>query len=309
MYQDIMNLAVVNFKPEWGNKASNLSRMLGYAEAAAARGADMVVFPEMALTGYDDEPDKARPSKMQTLEAETVPGPASEAMAKLTSRLGICAIFGLPQRDDTDPTVVYNAVAICKPDGSIESYQKIHLPSAEPNWGTRGSKPMLLDTPFGPIGIGICYDAYKFPELIRYTKALGGRLFINSTACSFGAVIPGMVRDELEAHVMTNSIYIASSNLVGHDLTSDFFGGSSVMGPGSVRGKVEYFAGYPFGDERGQASGLYIATIDLSLAETNGFCKLFSTNPLTGAPDWRPDIYKAMCEDILNDPNWQKICH
>ena len=43
---------------KWGDKETNLNRMLGYIEAAAAEGSNLIVFPEMGLTGYDDEAEK-----------------------------------------------------------------------------------------------------------------------------------------------------------------------------------------------------------------------------------------------------------
>ena len=55
--KDIMNIAVVNFATEWGNKQSNLKRILEYCEAAGKRGADFIVFPETALISYDTDKD------------------------------------------------------------------------------------------------------------------------------------------------------------------------------------------------------------------------------------------------------------
>lgn len=51
--QDIMKIAVVNFESVWGDVQKNLERMKGYIVSAARRGADMIVFPELALTGYE----------------------------------------------------------------------------------------------------------------------------------------------------------------------------------------------------------------------------------------------------------------
>ena len=49
--KDIIKVSTVAFNAKWGDKDTNLSRMLGYMEAAAAEGSNLVVFPEMALTG------------------------------------------------------------------------------------------------------------------------------------------------------------------------------------------------------------------------------------------------------------------
>ena len=82
--KDIMKVSTVAFNAKWGDKEANLNRMAGYIEAAAAEGSNLIVFPEMGLTGYDDEEDKPLKEKMQYKLAETVPGPSSEKIAELT---------------------------------------------------------------------------------------------------------------------------------------------------------------------------------------------------------------------------------
>lgn len=74
MVKDVIKVSTVAFNAKWGDKEKNLNRMKGYIEAAASEGANLIVFPEMALTGYDDEEDKAKPDKMQSKLAEVVPG-------------------------------------------------------------------------------------------------------------------------------------------------------------------------------------------------------------------------------------------
>ena len=64
MDKDIMTIGVVTFNAFWGEKEKNLNRIKGYIEAGAKRGCDLMVFPEMALTSYDDEADKAKADKM-----------------------------------------------------------------------------------------------------------------------------------------------------------------------------------------------------------------------------------------------------
>ena len=54
MYEDIITVSTVTLKPMWGQKEKNLNRIMGYMKAAAKKGSDLVVFPEMALTAYDD---------------------------------------------------------------------------------------------------------------------------------------------------------------------------------------------------------------------------------------------------------------
>lgn len=306
MSPTVLTLSVVNFKTQWGDKPRNLNSICSYAEAAAAQGADLVVLPELTLTGYDDEPHKERPQKMHTLLAEPVPGPSSLRVAEVARRTGTILLFGLPERDPSDPTSLYNSVAVCLPDGNILCYRKLHMPFGEASWAQRGEEPLFLETPFGIIGIGICYDSYKFPEMMRFTKAQGGQLFLNVTALPFEDIRPNVNREDLEAAVLANSLYIANANLVGLDLAKHFMGGSSVLGPGYAPGQVHYYAGHPFGDEAGQHPGLFTTTIDLAAAQHHPVDAVFSADPHTGRPGWRPEVYRAMHRDILADPAWQR---
>ena len=95
MEKDIITIGVVTFNAYWGEKEKNLNRIKGYIEAGAKRGCDFLVFPEMALTSYDDEAEKAKKDKMQSKLAETIPGPATEEIAALTKKLGVYAVFGM----------------------------------------------------------------------------------------------------------------------------------------------------------------------------------------------------------------------
>ena len=84
--KDIMNVAVVTYEPRWGDKERNLNRIIGYLECAAARGANLVVLPETALTGYDADLDHEGDERMHHRLAEPIPGPSTEAVAEATKK-------------------------------------------------------------------------------------------------------------------------------------------------------------------------------------------------------------------------------
>lgn len=299
--KDVITVSTVTFNAFWGQKEKNLNRIMGYIEAAAKKGSDIVVFPEMALTGYDDEADKPKPEKMQSLLAETIPGPSTDKVEELVKKLGIYVVFGMPERDKEDPSTIYNALAIFSPKGLVGSYRKMQLPPPEPNWATRGDKPFLLDTEWGPISISICYDSYCFPEMMRYGAAKGARMHINSTALA-ECHGPFAGSATLEAQVVMNQMYIVSSNLGGKDLYNVFWGGSSIMGPSREFWKVFYYAGHKFNEPVARESEMFTATIDLSLATLDEF----KFNPAVNGTDFRPDKYIEMYQDVLNDPNFGK---
>ena len=305
--KDIINLAVVNFRTLWGKKEVNVHRMAGYVESAALMGANMVVFPEMALTGYDDEADVDRAKKMQTLQAETIPGECTEIIKEMAEKYKVYVLYGMPECIDDKREIIYNSIAVLTPEGETIHYRKLHLPLNEPNWATRGDDIVILDTPWGKIGMGICYDVYKFPELIRYAAAQGARLFINCTAFGGTTVSGKLLRLELESNVVMNQIFLASSNLTGMDKYSLFPGCSHILGPTGKEGEFIYYAGEPLDSKKGNAPGIIMASLDLSIARENNTYPLFENNEITGYPDLRPDIYKKWYEEIIQDQNWKML--
>lgn len=301
MYKDIITISTVTLAPMWGQKERNLNRIEGYIEAAAKRGSDLVLFPEMGLTGYDDETDVELEQKMQYRLAEEPSGHACTELAELAKGLGIYAFVGMPIREPSGlpgtPDTIYNGLAAFSPEGLVGVYRKMHLPNDEPNWATRGDSPMIVDSPWGPIGLGICYDSYRFPELSRYYAAKGCRLYLNPTALAFGPGRATFGSAALEAIAIRDGMFVVSANLGGQDLLNRFWGGSSIIGPGSRDSEAHYYAGMPFTADGASEEAMYTATVDLALAKR----QLFRKNARIGASDWRPDRYLEMLQDVLAD--------
>lgn len=289
----IINVAVVNFQAKWGDKAYNLERLTGYMESASKRGVDLIIFPEMCLTGYEDEVHVAREEKMQVKNAESKYGMIASELALLAKKYELYFVLGMPEKDVKDSSVIYNSVLVGTPGAELYTYRKIHLALNEPNWASAGSEPCLIDTPWGPIGICICYDVYSFPELIRYYTAKGARLIVNATAY---AKSRGYVKGKttLESSVLINDVYIATANLCGKDLQSEFWGGSSIIGPSRKMQEAFYYAGGAFGDESMEEQEMYMATLDLSLAKRG----IYEKNLLLNRADFRPDIYVKLYNDL-----------
>lgn len=310
-YQDIVTVAVVNFRPFWGRKDRNLSRIVEYSKKAAAQGTDIILFPELALTGFENEKNVPWEEKMQVREAELIDGPSVTVVSKAAVENQIIIVFGMPELDLTDGKKVYNTAVVCGKDGSVQSYRKIHPANDESEWCNKGDSPLLLETEWGPVGVGVCYDTYSFPELLRYYACKGARLYLNITAMLCEGVLgfdwKSNYYDTLRYAVIANDIFVASSNIAGIDVIREdfcnavgnetvkspmlFAGASVIMGPGTFN-KVHVYAG---GLENREA-GLFISTLDLSGASR----MIYGKNPYTGVPDYRPDIYKKLCEDLIS---------
>lgn len=299
----VISVAVVNFRPSWGNKALNLQRMLDYIEIANRKGVNIIVFPETALNGYEENVEGT--FLMHHQEAEPADGESIRCIEEAAKKYDIYVVFGAAERENER---VYNSAFVCGTDGLIGVYRKAHLPGREPVWATPGEMcPMVFDTPWGKVALAICYDVYNFPEMTRYAKAMGARLFLNCTACSREANQWDLIRKALEYHVQINTLYIASANLAGRGKTEHFIGGSSIIGPDNCSYETcHYYAGTGFFSEDSDNAVMYEATIDLSLADNNSNVNLFRKNPLTEKPDWRPELYRKMLDEVLKCRFWNE---
>jgi predicted amidohydrolase len=294
-----MNLAVVTYESSWGNKEKNVNRMSGYIEAAAKRGADLILFPETALTGYDVDTEHTGDERMHIRLAEPFPGPSSKIFGEIARANNIYVVYGYVERGADGK--IYNAAAALGPKGPIGSYQKIHLPFTEGSWAVHGEKPFMFDTEWGKIGVSICYDSFAFVELMRYYRASGCRLHLNPCAVNT-QVTANNIKDCVEFQAANNSMYIASANNTGFYKSDDFVGGSNIIGPSKNVPAIHYYAGSAFGTPGTDEQELLIGTIDLSYTE-----KSFLAGVFEGAnPDLRPDIYARMYAELAEKAPFKK---
>lgn len=254
-YEDIVKVACVNFAPIVGDKESTLKKIRQFIIEACSNGANIVVFPETALTGY------VFPEESTPQIAETIPGPSTEELVKLTSQYDMYVVLGMVERDKQKPDVFYNSAAVIGPDGILGAYQKVHHNT---KWCQRGNEYPVFKTKYGPIGVGICYDNYGFPEVARIYALKGARLLVNATAIPLDIGVEAkdsqeFVRTTLGARSLENQIFVASANLVGTEGELTFFGYSLVLGPKPSSTTYCFWAG-PAGTEE----EIIIATLDLS---------------------------------------------
>lgn len=237
-YEKVVTVACVNFSTVWGNKAANLAKIKTSIEEAVSIGSNIVAFPELALSGYECSEECQRDSKpcaMHHKAAETIPGPSTEAVAELAKKYAIYVAFGMPERDKSAPGMRYISAPLIGPEGLIGVYRKLHLGSA-PNATenicfTPGNELPIFETRYGPIGILICYDFWRHPELSRILTLKGARLIINITASAAG---PGRERQMAaitSVRATENYVYIASANLAGKERTNSYYGHSTIAGP------------------------------------------------------------------------------
>ncbi|HHH36739.1 MAG TPA: NAD+ synthase [Gammaproteobacteria bacterium] len=205
-----------------GDIAGNAERIAAAAEEARDRlGADCIVFPELALTGYPPEDLLLRPAfATQVLDA----------LQGLCRRIaGIDALVGLPFREGR---LMYNSACLLR-DGRVAArYDKHLLPNYsvfdEKRYFCAGHAPLVVDLKGVAVGVTICEDVWH-PEPVAAAAAAGARLVININASPYH-VHKGREREEVVAQrVAECGLPVVYANLVGGQDELVFDGESFVM--------------------------------------------------------------------------------
>ncbi len=229
-----VSLLLAQTGPKVGNKERNLKQISEQASEARKKNIDLMIFPELHLTGYTMRDEVFH-------MAESVPGPSTRKVEAMAKEHGVHVIFGMPEESDVKG-VIHNTAVFVGPKGLIGRYRKIHLPThsvfEERRYYRPGQEASVFKTDLGIIGLNICYDLY-FPELTRLQALQGAELVVCISAS------PGLRRRFFEgfclSRAMENAVYLAYVNRVGIEEGLQFWGGSRVIAPnGSVLAQCKY---------------------------------------------------------------------
>lgn len=158
--------------PRIGDLAGNVERSAAAVRTAVARGADVVVLPELVTSGYVFE-SVDEVTGLAITSAHAVFERWSSAAAQSRGS-GSVVIGGFCERGDAG--VLYNSAAVVDASGVRAVYRKTHLWDREKLWFRAGDTlPPVVDTVVGRIGVAICYDL-EFPELTRHLALAGADL-------------------------------------------------------------------------------------------------------------------------------------
>ncbi len=235
-----MRVAVIQFSPVLGDVARNLSAILaGVAEAVSA-GAELVVTPEMGLTGWSLADAAARTRLTRQVEEVALPELARAAVGHGAAIVVGGPLAAGPAGDGRDPPLA-NAAVLLGPDGSRTVYEKIHLFEQERTWWAPGRGPAVATAVGARVGLTICYDA-EFPEVPRITRLAGAQLL----AVSATNMTPYEHDQEVifAARAIENECPVIVANRVGRENDWAYFGRSIIL---DQRGRVLARAGS--GDE------------------------------------------------------------
>ncbi len=271
-----VSVAVCQVSPRLGEVDHNRQHLLAEIRAVAAAGAHVVVFPELATSGYVF----ASSDEVRSL-AEPISGPTVSAVAALARELDIVAVLGLPEIAPDES--LHNSAVIVDREGLRATYRKAHLWDREGSMFAPGSEsPPVVDTRWGRIGVLVCYDL-EFSEWVRLAALAGADLLCVPANWPAGPRPHGERPAEVVralAAASTNRMFVAASDRVGRERGVDWVGGSVIANPD----------GYP------------LAISDLTGREQRltASCRLEDARDKTVSPhndvlqDRRPELYQRL---------------
>ena len=255
--------------------ADNLARALDRIRGAARDGAQLICLPELFRSQYFCQIEEHANFDL----AEPIPGPSSEALARVAREAGVVVIGSLFERRAAG--VYHNTAVVIDADGkTLGMYRKMHIPDDplyyEKFYFTPGDLGFrAFDTAVGRIGTLVCWDQW-YPEGARLTALQGAEVLFYPTAIGwhpaekeqYGEAQYDAWQTIQRAHAIANGVYVAGVNRVGHE-TGDVMG-NRVEGPG-----LEFWGGSFLADPFGRiiAKGshtseeILIGEIDLALIE------------------------------------------
>lgn len=234
---DVLRIGICQLESDIGSakydpRPANLERALQAINTVAGQGAQLLVFGEVYLNGY--ESGQFTP-KYAVAEEEDDPFVAP--LVEEAARRDVCIIMGATTHKGPFPGDVYNSAIVIGPDGILGVYSKSHVAAflfsgnrvvGEKLYWSPGEALPVFDTSFGRIGIEICYDIW-FPEVARTLALKGAELIINVSAAIRG--FEESWDHFLFTRALENFIPYLHVSVVGKQKDFELFGGSRLYSP------------------------------------------------------------------------------
>lgn len=212
------------------SRAENLARAEKYIRDAAAKGAQVLLLPEVFhelffITSLDIK-------YMAT--SEEIPGPITKMMQSLAKELGV--VICAPIYERVGRSVYYNSAAMIDADGRfLGVYRKNHIPLNTIFYEKLYFKPgnlgyPVFETQFGKIGIIICHDRH-YPEGARCSALNGAEILLVPSATPKASLSVKVWEKELMGHAIFNEFFVAGLNRTGKEGDYTYYGRSVICDP------------------------------------------------------------------------------
>lgn len=241
-----VDVAAVALDSKPGCTEANLQKIRRCSREAVERGAELVVFPELSVTGFiPNHPTGNHAEWLQEVlrgawrSAEALDGAAMRELTSISSETGAFVAAGLLENAGN---VLFNTFVLAG-EGRIYGYwRKMHIPVFEMQIYNGGGVPDVVDTPLGRIGANICFDSL-LPESTRLLGVQGCEIALFPFAADpppgTAEAWANWARPVVQARCSENGVFGVACNYVGAvsyaGVDQAFPGGAMIVGPnGSV---------------------------------------------------------------------------
>jgi N-carbamoylputrescine amidase len=274
-----MRIAAAQYEPRIGELEHNRTEAARWAEAAADAGAQLVVLPELASSGYVF----ASEAEADGLAEDPTSGASIAGLVEVCNRRGLHVVLGLNERFADRR---YNSAVLLGPQGMIATYRKLHLFHDEKSWFQPGEDLVVVDLPIGRVGLMICYDIW-FPEVARGLAIRGAEIIAVPTnwVSSFKPTVyddRGYCQGDIMAMsaAAANGTVVVCADRIGEERGVRFLGASIIVAAD----------GWPVaGPASADQAELLVAEVDLE--DVARARQRTPRNHLLG--DRRPEVYAA----------------
>lgn len=291
---DQVRVAAATVDTQPGVIEANLEKLALATVRAANEEAQLVLFPELSLTGFlPNHPTEEHASWLRSalLEARRIAIPLDgEAVTQLSDvarRHKIMISAGILEDAGNK---LYNTQILVGPEGLLGTWRKLHIPMFEMPFYNGGQEAPVAGTALGRVGVNICFDALM-PESTRLLAVQNVEIVLMPFAADPPPATPegwaAWAGNAIRARAVENGVFVIASNYSGTvescGARQTFPGGGMIVGPSG-----DIIASW---DESAAASGMIVADLHAEmLLEARA------------APEYlyrfrRPEIYGPLCRD------------
>ena len=265
-----MKVAAVQMQPKFAQPEKNRVLIRRYCERAAKQDVDLLVYPELCVSGYNFV-SKDQVSSL----AEPIPdGPTITSLINLADQYQLTMVIGIAEREGLNK--VFKSSAIVDPRGYVGKYRKIHLFAREKDWFQAGNDPpKVWNLGKAIIGVLVCFD-WAFPEATRILMLEGCEIL-----CLPANLVLPYAQLAMISRSIENRLFTILANRIGTERTLTFTGRSQIT---DTHGKILTRSGK-------DRTGLIVAEIDPRQARNK---MLTPTNNII--TDRRVDLYHRLMQ-------------
>ncbi len=218
-----MKVGFYQFRPLFGKAEQNCQKIINALDNV---NADLIVLPELALSGYYFK------DKDESLKYAEDPAHSTklDSLIKLAKKNNYHLVVGFAEKNNEK---CFNSAALIGPDGIEHIYRKVHLFNEEKFFFDAGDTPFIVNNVNGvKIGIMICFD-WAFPEVMRTLAIQGAQLI-----CQPSNLVLTYCQQTMLARCIENKVFAITANRYGKDKRPQgslkFTGKSQIVAPGGV---------------------------------------------------------------------------